>query len=292
MTASRLSIGFALVCLSVSSAFAQDSYKGTFTLTPYATDQFTSDYGEASVHISRVGADLDHTYPITERLKFDAGFKFEDSVYDFNDFEHESPGVKTPVDNTWLFRLTPGLTYVASDHWIFKGGLIGQSSLQSGADFGDSFTYGAYGLVMYRFSDSLTLGGGSAYYTKLEDSASLLPLAAIDWKISEQWHLSGHGTEARLSYFPRKEVSLYLAASYDTREYRLDTTFNGGVLTDHEVPVRFGIQWTPTDQLTIAGELGAVATQTLTFDDDKGHRVVKDNVDPTVFMGLQFSYRF
>jgi len=294
MTVSRFWIALAVVSLGASTALADDGYKGSFTLTPFATDQFTSSYGEASVHIARVGANLDHTYPINDRLKFGATLKFEDSVYDFNDFKHESPGVKTPIDNAWLWRLTPNLTYVANEHWIFQGGALLQSSSQVGADFGDTLTYGAYGLVMYRVNENLTIGGGAAYYTLLEDGSSLLPLLSIEWKINDQWRFTGRGTEARISYFPQPQVSVYVAGSYDTREYRLEESapYSNGVLTDDSVPVRLGCQWTPTDQLTIAGEVGAIISQTLTFDDSKGHRIVKDDVDPTVFIGLQFSYKF
>ncbi len=294
MKFSRLALAFLVLGMAGSFTYADDAPSNTFTLSPYAQYQFNSSYGEADVHITRVGADLKDAYIFTPKLQLITTFKFEDSVYDFNNFLHESPGVKSPIDQAILMRLYPALVYAINEKWIVTGGLIGQAAGQSDANFGDSLTYGAVGMVIYRVSDTLSIGGGFVYYTRLEDGSGLLPLGSIDWKFADHWLFTGKGTELRLTYLVEPALNYYVAASYDTREYRLadSGSYSGGVLYDQVIPVRLGVQWLPTDQLTVSGEIGAIAWQQLTFDDSNGHRIVKDHVDPTVYLGFQVSYRF
>jgi len=285
------------VLLVSSAAFADDGkdWHHLSSLSPYATYQFDSAYGESQVHISRVGVDFDNSFSLTPDLRMNADTRIEDSVYDFNDFRHESAGTKTPVDHVVLLRFVPGLTYTINPDWTVRGGLIFQDSGQTGASWGDSFTWGTYAMVIHPISKTLTVGGGLVVYSQLEDSIGILPLFYFDWNFSNQWHFTGHETELRISYYTRPDLSYYFAGSYNTREYRLeeDNHFDpGGVLNDDMIPVRLGVQWQPSPQFKISGEVGAVAWQKLTFEDDRGDKVLEDNVDPTFFIAMQFTYSF
>jgi hypothetical protein len=280
-----------LAGLTAATASAEDF---TCDISPYSQYQFKSDYGQASVTITRVGLDLDHSFTLNPRTTFSTSAKIEESVYNFNDFRHESPGVKTPIDTALLLRLAPTVTYAINDQWLINGGLIGQASGQTGADFGDSLSVGVLGMVVHKFSDTLSIGLGAVFYTQLEDSATILPIESIDWKFAEHWMLTGRGTEVRVSYSTQPAITYYLAGSYATRQYRLEGSadYSGGALTDDSIPIRLGLQWNPSSQVTVSGEVGAIAWQELTFDDSDGHRIVKDTVDPTIFLGFQFRYQF
>jgi len=278
--------------VSASLALGQDAGDKSFSITPYAQYQFNSNYGNATLHIAREGVDFDHDYNFTKQLQFNLGVKFEDSVYDWNDFRKESPGVKTPVDHVGLLRASPGLTYTINDRWTVRGSVIGQISGAYGANVGDSFTYGVLGMVIYRVNDRLTLGAGAVYYSQLEDDNAYLPIGSVVWKVSDAFVLSAVGTEVRASLYTRKDLNYYVAARYDTRQYRLEDNapYSSGVVYDSDIPVVVGVQWQPSEQFKISGEVGAIAWQKITFDDENGHRIVKDNVDPTVFLGLKFTY--
>lgn len=296
MSAYRHWIVAALAFVS-SAAVAQaqdDPSRHSFSLTPYAQYQFNSNYDEARVHIAREGVDFDYNFSLNQRTQLSVGLKYEDSVYDWNDFRKVSPGVTTPVDHVGMVRVSPGAAFAITDRWSVRGAVLGQIAGEYGTDFADSTTYGFVGLVMYKVNSRLLIGGGAVYYTKLEDDAGLVPIGALEFAITDQLHLSGRGTELRLTYYTRPEVNVYVAGSYDTREYRLGDSapYRAGVLTDDVIPVRLGMEWQPAKQFKISGEIGVTAWQELTFDDSDGHRIVKDKVDPTGFLALQFTYSF
>jgi len=281
---------------SAAVARAQDAEasRHSFSLTPYAQYQFNSDYDKAQVHIAREGIDFDYGFNLNQRVQLLTSLRFEDSVYDWNDFRKVSPDVTTPVDHVGLLRIVPGAVVAINDRWSVRAGVFGQVSGEYGTDFADSTTYGVLGMVMYKVSPRLLIGGGAVYYTQLEDDNAILPIGALEWAISDKWRLSGRGTELRLAYYTEPAVNYYLAGSYNTRQYRLGDSapFKSGVLSDDVIPVRLGIEWQPAKQFKISGEIGAIAWQELTFDDSNGNQIVKDHVDPTLFIALQFTYSF
>ncbi len=284
--------GFVLV--STTLAHAQEDSRHSFSLTPYAQYQFNSKYGESDIHIAREGVNFDYGYSLTPKAQLTVGLKYEDSVYDWNNFRKTDPGVKTPVDHVGLLRIAPGIDYAINDRWSVRGSVLGQVSGEYGTDVADSTSYGVLGLVMYKVNDRLLIGGGAVYYTELEDGSSILPLGALEWRINDKLHLSGRGTELRLAYFTRPNVNYYLASSYDTRQYRLGdgAPYSSGVLKDDVIPVRLGAEWKPSPQFKISGEIGVIAWQELTFDDSNGHQLIKDHIDPTLFIAVQFTYSF
>src|SRR4051812_43821989 len=90
---------------AVARAQDADASRHSFSLTPYAQYQFNSDYDKAQVHIAREGVDFDYGFNLNQRVQLSASLRFEDSVYDWNDFRKVSPGVTTPVDHVGLLRI-------------------------------------------------------------------------------------------------------------------------------------------------------------------------------------------
>ena len=100
---------------------------------------------------------------------------------------------------------------------------------EDGASSSDSQTYGLLAAAFWQINPDLRLGPGLGVFSRLEDSARVFPILAIDWNFGERWNLStGRGLAASqgpgltLSYELTSNWSLALAGRYEEVEFRLD----------------------------------------------------------------------
>ena len=70
-------------------------------------------------------------------------------------------------------------------------GIQGLASINLASEKGISLrrgdTYGLGGLVQYRISPTLSLGGGVRWSTRLHRSDRIIPMIVVDWRPNEQW---------------------------------------------------------------------------------------------------------
>jgi hypothetical protein len=249
---------------------------------------------EGDVQVSRVRADLGVEVPIGERSSFDVSFDNEWSFYDFSNARGFA-GAGEPWDDVWErgIRLRFATEHDESLSW-FVGADVAASG-EYGADFGDSVTYGGFGGVNYRFSETFFGGIGLFARSRLEDDFFFLPGFVFSWRFAPQWSLStltGRGLE--LAYSPSESLKLYLRGSYDSREFRLDDDGPSpdGVGRDRRVPVALGAEWDLSDNVTIGGEVGAYVWQKYKLGDKQGTKVAEYEADPTAFFVLELRVAF
>jgi len=117
---------------------------------------------------------------------------------------------------------------------------------ESGADSGDSRTYGLFAAAAWRINDDLTIGPGIGVFSRLEDGTRAFPILIIDWDIGERWNLStGRGLAASqgpgltLSYQLSRRWELALTGRYEDLEFRLDDegAAPGGIGRDQSFPL-------------------------------------------------------
>jgi len=244
-----------------------------------------------------VSAGMDYNWNLRNSIGFSVGGGR--SIYDFDgtgSFGGGDPWNKiedTRLAVTWRFGFgkTGSFTLIPTVH------LNGES----GASSGDSRTYGLYAAAAWRISESLTIGPGIGFFSRLENSARIFPILAIEWDISDRWNLStGRGLAASqgpgltLSYKLTKDWTLGVAGRYEYIEFRLDDegTAAGGIGRDESLPLVFLATLEPSQRFRVSVFAGVEPFGTLNIKDAQGDFVDESSYDPAPIFGAALDIRF
>jgi len=170
----------------------------------------------------------------------------------------------------------------------------------SGADFGDSLTYGTVASYAHRFSDSLTLGFGIAAFHGLEDS-NVFPVILIDWQINDRWSVGNPfrpgpvgpaGIE--LVYAVSADFEIGLGGGWRSNRFRLDDdgTVPDGIGEVQGVPAFLRLSWKLNDAFSADLFAGMFLAGEVTLEDENGHELDSNDLDSTPLAGLSFTGRF
>lgn len=250
--------------------------------------------GDGSVSVTRIGASFNARYRASERVGIGLGAGAEYSFYDFDGYETVAGG-GDPIDDAFLYQVTPTLSYRASEQWTLIGGAILRWAGEEDADAGDSFTGGGLGVVNYHASDSLTIGFGFIVASRLEDDTVFIPALSIDWAINDRWRLSNEGRPGlTLSYKATDRLTLLLDGAYESRDFRLsdDNPIPGGAMKDTRVPIALGARWRALENLLLTGRVGVYAYQNYEFRNAASTEVDDIDVDPSMFVTLEAQVTF
>lgn len=193
--------------------------------------------------------------------------------------------IRREMDNGWSVFILPSL----------------RGTAESGADWGDALTAGAFAGAAYRFSDRLTIGPGMGIMSQLEDNAAIFPLLLIEWKITGRLSLSTgqsalatQGPGIALDWEVTDRWHLLFGGRYDKQRFRLDDRGGvpGGIGENTSFPLYAGASCEISSKVraNIVGglELGGE----LRLEDRDGRLIAADDYDPAVFLGVTFAGRF
>jgi len=176
-----------------------------------------------------------------------------------------------------------------------------RSNGEDGADSGDSTTYGVFAAVAWRLNKNLTIGPGVGVFTRLEDSARIFPVLAIDWDISDRWNLStgrglasSQGPGLTLSYELNEDWSFGFAGRYEDIEFRLDDEgpAAGGIGRDQSFPLVAVATLKPNSMLTLSVFTGLELGGSLRLKDAQDITVEESDYDPAPLFGATFEFRY
>lgn len=251
------------------------------------------------VTISRVNTRLGADFPAGQRGTFSLGYQYEVSGYSFDNASGLIPGTSDPWDT--VHRHSLGVRYArqANAEWSWVVGSTLTWAAEEGGDLADGLTAAAFGAVRYALSESVTVGLGLQYLSRLEDSDLFLPFPSLDWRISDEWRLTtdreqGRGVGLGLVYTPTEQWTFSVGGGYEYREFRLDESgpLPDGVVRDSSFPVSLTAAYTPNRNMSLAVEVGAALGQTFRILDTTGAEISEPDVDPTLFLALQFGLSF
>jgi len=172
---------------------------------------------------------------------------------------------------------------------------------ENGASSGDGRTYGLYAAAAWRIYENLTIGPGIGVFSRLENSARIFPILAIEWDITDRWNLStGRGLAASqgpgltLSYKLSNAWTLGFAGRYEYIEFRLDDEgiAAGGVGRDESMPLVFVATLEPSAKFSVSFFAGIEAFGTLNLKDALGNFVDESSYDPAPIFGAALEVRF
>lgn len=257
--------------------------------------EFESDFRNAPGNSQawRAGAELSIGYVPDSQWRVGLDLGLEESWYDFNGATTLAPG-GDPMGATTRLELGPTVGYQIDEHWgLLAGGLVGLS-FENGADVGKSFTAGGLVGARYRFSDDFTLTFGVMGRTQLEDDFYFMPFIGFEWQVTPEVNLSTRGIGLELTAKVAEQWSVIIAGVYETREYRLDDSgaVPGGVGRDRRLPLVIGVVYSPTKNIDLRLEGGAVLWQQYTIDNAAGVRVGREEGRIAPMIGLRATFRF
>ena len=158
--------------------------------------QFKTDMdGGGEFALARLRAGVGVPVRLNDSIVLANRFNYELSHYDFS-----GAGAASPWETIHTFSAASLARWHKEDHWSVYGGPFLRLAAESGANFGNAFGGGLAGFN-YKANDTLTIGGGLAIATQIEDDPIVLPLVTANWKFAENWQLkAGFLDVATLGY--------------------------------------------------------------------------------------------
>lgn len=267
-----------------------------------AVYQFDADVeDDARFNVTRFNLEAGTGYRWNRQDSVSLALGYTYNGYSFS--EGSDPGVfsDNPWDDIHSLSLSVPIRYGFGPNWssFFLPSI--RSTGESGASFSDTITGGLLGGFAYRFGDYLTIGPGIGVISQLEESATVIPILIIDWKITDKLSLeTGRGQAATLgpgltlNYRANERWSAAIGGRYEKLRFRLDSSDNNpdGIGEDSSFPLFASVthRFSPKSSVSLIGgvELGGELRQ----EDEKGNRVASENYDAAPFLGLTFGVRF
>lgn len=243
--------------------------------------------------VGRIGGEVSIGYAASEHLILSLDIGLEESFYQFKGTTLV-PGTGDPMGATTRLEIDPTMVYLFDEHWGMVAGAVIGLAFENGADIGQSFTAGGLLAARYRFSDSFALTLGGAVRTRLEDSVQFVPVIGVQWQITPEVRLSTRGLGVELKAKVAESWSVLVFGLYETREFRLDDTgpLPNGAGRDTRLPIGVGIIYSPTKNIDVRLEGGAIVWQEYLFENSAGVRVGRQQSKISPMIGLHGTIRF
>lgn len=265
-----------------------------------AVYQFDTDLDEGgSYNATRftIQAGSGYSWDPQTNVSFALGYSYDG--YDFTG--NAGFGSLNPWEDIHTISLGVPMRFGIDDQWTAFVIPSIRATGESGADFDESVTGGVLGGFSYRFSDRLTLGPGIGIISQLEESATIIPILIIDWKITDKWSLdTGRGLGATLgpgltlNYQPNRMWRFGIGGRYEKLRFRLDTkdTTGGGVGEDLSFPLFVSGTYNVSPKTNISLVGGLEFGGELKLEDEDGRTISKESYDTGIFLGFTFNTRF
>ncbi len=260
---------------------------------------FGADFDGADADEQRYGMAFRVTRRTSPKLAIRVSATWKASLFDFDgptDLITGTPQPGDPFDTLYRSELVAAALYRLSDHWSLAGGGFGRSSLESGADFGDSLVGGGFFAVGYEFGSRLEMGAGVRVRSRLRDNGvKVSPIYRLRWKVTDTVRLETSGLGLRIRYRPSQALQLSVSGRFESDRYRLDdagTPLGEGTLQVRQVPVAAGVVWRPMRSLRLGLDVGAMVHQKLRARDEDNDTGNSISAGPAPFVGTRIEIRF
>ena len=250
--------------------------------------------GGGDLQVHRLDAGLLWRADPLERLRWTNTLFFS-----VNDYDFDGGGFATgdPWGTILSLRLVTKLRYQLGEQWGVFGGGVFLSSLETGADWGDSVSGGGLIGVDFRPSKTLFVSVGLAVISQIEDDAIVTPSVILDWQPYDRWAVrvgavpasGGAATAGEVAYRVAAPMDIGLGLLYNQRRFRLDDSGPApeGVGEDNTVSLRLRVGWNFTPQISLHLLVGAAVGE-VRLEDRNGNRINEQDYDPAPFVGLRF----
>lgn len=242
------------------------------------------------------------TYAWNRRNTVSLSLGFGESDYDF------SPGADleglAPWGSIQDYHLSVRLRFSPSERTdVFIRPTV-RSYVEEGVDLDEGRTEGLISGISWVVSDSLLIGPGIGWYSKLGGGSFVFPILIIDWKITERLSLTtGRGLAASLGpglalvYRLSDRWRMGLTGRMERARFALDTddiSAASGVEygKDQSASLLFNVQYSPWRGTSVSGFVGMDLDGRLSLRDARGDTIARTDYEPPALIGLAFRSRF
>jgi hypothetical protein len=293
-----------LLCLFLSQPVAAQSEQRSpwsFTFDGGGAHQSETDLSDSSGSFAAdrwyLGAGVN--YASNPRQSFGLSFGVGRNIYEFSDDTGFGGG--EPWGTVEDARLTFTSRFAVGERGMAFIVPTIRLNGEKGASNSDSRTYGIFGAIAWQLRENLLIGPGIGVFTRLEDSARIFPILAIDWQFADRWSIStggglasSRGPGLTLSYQVSEEWSLGIAGRYEDQEFRLDNDgiAPGGVGRDQSLPIVFTAAMQAGKQLNFSVFAGVSLGGNLRLKDANDIVIEETDYDVAPIFGGTFEFRF
>ncbi len=291
-----------LVLAASASAAAEPPPNPTsFTVEALGFYQFESDInagGSMALDEAALRLGVSHALSGDVRLGLDLGYDVFD--YDFSPGGN-GLGATEPWSDIRVAKVGISGSARVGDRWTLFAAPSMRWATEQGASMNDGAYGGVFAAATYRFSDRLSIGPGVGYFSRIEDDASVFPVLAVNWRLTDTLRLStGQGLAASrgpglvLEWQPPNPWSFSLGARYENQRFRLDDrgVAPGGVGQDSSFPIFFAATRNLGRTATLSLIAGAKTGGNLRLEDAQGNKLSEDDYETAPFAGGTLKLRF
>jgi len=281
------------------------------TLSTGLAEQFNTGVANGgTMSITRFQAGVVAPFRLTDALVVSTSFKYGLDSYDFRGVQ---PQWRGPWHNINTYTLATIVQGTIDDQWsVYGGGLVRESG-ETGAEFGEGFTGGGLIGVNYKYSDTLSFGGGLGLMSQLEDHAAVLPLITANWKFADDWRLrvgltdvatTGYGAE--VIYDAVSDWQLAFGFQHEKSRFRIEGRNSlisvppgriygptqDGIGQEESSALYTDATWHATSDIDVDGYLGLTVGGNLRVENQHGTGIYSSDYNTAAIIGLKASFRF
>jgi hypothetical protein len=239
------------------------------------------------------------------------GFSYTGESYHFSGRTNIA-GSDAPWNQVDIGTVSTGIFAKLNDRWGVFSGFSLTSAAASGADLGQSFTYGGVAGADYKVSDDLSIGLALVAQSRLERDVLVLPFPTFSWTLpidDKRWRLfsgggprgsgasgSAPGVAIGLSYQPIKPLTLSagLSSLGAVNDFRLSpvSSVPNGVVRDEFTQLIFDLNYQPNSHLSLSGFVGVDLPGRLRVIASTGGQVYNENTGIAPVVGASVTWRF
>jgi len=207
----------------------------------------------------------------------------------------------SPWENIETFTAVGLLQYRADDHWLWYGGPIMRSAMESGVNWGNATRGGGVLAVNYFADSNLSFGGGLLVMGQLEDNALVLPIVTVNWKFADDWRLkvgftdlatAGYGIDAVWDCAP--DWQLTFGGAFHKSRFRIEGSgpTADGIGQEKSFTLSAAATWVPNKTFCATAFVGLATGGKLRVEDSSGNELSESDYDTAPIFGVNAKVKF
>jgi hypothetical protein len=249
--------------------------------------------GNGSLGVSRVGVVAGMTYRIDDTYSLTLNLRSTRNYFSFSD-DARIGGFRKPFNDLNEYGIDPGLIVRFDDHWtgFFTARLRWGGEPQNA--FSGGFEGGGVVGANYRFSPDLTVGLGVAVLSRIEQSAHVIPIIAVNWKASETVTVRNRRLGVEVAVDIAKDMQVIVGGEYEFEAYRLDESsqISRGVVRDRQASIDIALAYTICPNFVASVSGGATIYRSIKLLNSSGDELGTYEADPAPYVGARLEVKF
>jgi hypothetical protein len=280
------------------------------TVSVGGSEQFKSEIDKdnaGSFTLTRANASIRIPVKLNDEIRLNTSFRYGLDYYSWSDI----PANNTQWDYVNTLQGAAILAWQPQDgNFSYFGGGFAKMSAESGVALNRAATGGGIAGLNYKVSDTLSIGGGLAITSQLEENAAILPILLAKWQFADNWRLdlgmtdvatSGYGVDVKWLF--SKEWEFGVGAQVHKNSFRIEGNKNDqlgnstsnskdAIATEQAATIYLDSTWHASDKVDFGAFVGIASGGKLKLADSSGNHEQKEDYKAAAILGLKASLRF